>query len=538
MTPTTEPTLFDLPTVPSEFGVILSSPDLRKLDFSALDYTTARRAIIEYIQTYFPDDFNDFVASNGIIMIMEILSATTGKLSLRQDILANEGTLPTSQTEIAVVNHLALINQRIKRQTPATVDIQVSVDQPVLTDVQIDAGTSFQTVGSDKAPVNYEIYRAPGDWTSQIVIPAGKRGVIAYGLEGSFASVVTVTSAGGPNQTFTVDDTNILDSPMFVTIQTGNTIVDWKVITEPIERYGPTDQVVEVNFIDTSAIFRFGDNVTGQAPLSGSIITFKYRVGGGVRGRIGVNQINTTKQFTPLPPANAVTTVQFQNLTPSSGGTDKETIARAKKRAPGDFSLQRSIVTANDYAQAANSFIHPVFGAVSKSVAAIRTGLNANRVEIYILSDGPDGLPTTSNAGLKTGLATFFSNLNVLTDNVVILDGAIKTVDLEVTAVINRSVDASVIKTSVESAITNYFDVANWQMGQALYISNLIEAIKSVDGVLYVDLFKPNNNVIPTGLIADPSVSGVGFNEIIILGKRTISYYYDRNPQPSGLINQ
>ena len=96
-------TLFDLPNAPDEFGITLEPANLRRLDFSGLDYTTARRSIIEYIKTYYPDDFNDFVASNGIMMIMEVLAATTGKLSLRADLLANEAfsvsythlTLPT-----------------------------------------------------------------------------------------------------------------------------------------------------------------------------------------------------------------------------------------------------------------------------------------------------------------------------------------------------------------------------------------------------------------------------------------------------------
>ena len=86
------PTLFKMPNTPDEFGVVLPESNLRKLDFSGLDYTTCRRAIIEYIKTYYPNDFNDFVASNGVMMIMEIVSSVVGKLSLRGDILANEST--------------------------------------------------------------------------------------------------------------------------------------------------------------------------------------------------------------------------------------------------------------------------------------------------------------------------------------------------------------------------------------------------------------------------------------------------------------
>ncbi len=534
--PTTAPTLFDLPNVPDEFGVILPPSNLRNLDFSGLDYTTSRRVIIEYIRTYFPDDFNDFVASNGIMMLTEIIASTTGKLSLRSDILAQEATLPTAQTEEAVVNHLALINQRIKRQTPAVVDVEISIDQSVFTDLEVDAGTAFTVNGPDNAPITYEIYRAPADWTSKIIIPAGKIGVIAFGLEGQFASPVVVTSAGGPNQTYTIQDNLVLDAPIFVTVTVGTSSEDWTVITEPIERYGSTDKVVEVNFIDTKVVFNFGDNVTGQAPASGANISFRYRTGGGIRGRIGVGQIDVSRQFSPLPPANAAVSVRFRNISASAGGTDGETLDQAKRRAPRDYALQRSIITAEDYAQAASTFSHPVFGAIAKALATIRTGYNANQVEIYALAVGPDGLPVAPNAGLKVGLVTYFSDINVMTDSVVILDGVLRPVDIEMTVVVNRNADASVVKTLVEAAITNYFMIDNWEMGAPFYLSNFIETIKQIDGIAYIDVFQPVGNILPTGKVADPAdVTGIGFNAVVVEGARTVGYYYERTPPPGGI---
>ena len=535
MATATTATLFDLPNTPDEFGIVLPPSSLRRIDFSGLDFNTARRAIIEYIKTYFPDDFNDYVASNGIMMIMEIVAATTAKLSLRSDILVNESTLPTAQTEEAVVNHLALINQRIKRQTPAIADIEITVDQPVFTDIEIPAATSFSAAGVDGNPVTYEIYRAPGDWTGKLVLPAGKRGIIAYGLEGQFVAPVSFISAGGANQEYTIQDNDILDAPLFVTVTFGSSVENWKVITEPIERYGATDQVVEVNFIQNTAVFRFGDDVTGQAPLSGSTIVIQYRVGGGIRGRLGIGQIDTSRQLTPLSPANAAVSVRFRNISASSGGTDRETLDQAKKRAPRDFALQRSIVTADDYAQSASAFSHPVFGSISKSVATVRTARNANLVEIYALAEGSDGRPTAPNIGLKTGLVTYFNDLNVLTDSVNILDGVVHPVDIEMTVVINRNFDASVIKSKVEAAIDAFFDLSQWEMGHPFYVSNFIQSIESIDGISYVDLFQPANNIVPTGLIAGSDPNGVGFNELIVEGNRTIQYYYERNPLSGGV---
>lgn len=531
-----ETTLFDLPNTPEEFGVIVPDSKLRRIDFSGLDFDTARRAIIEYIKTYFPDQFNDFVASNGIMMITEIVSSVVAKLSLRADLLANEATLPTSTTEEAVINHLALINQRIKRQTPAVVDIEISVDVPTNTDIEISPGNLFTIAsGPSGQRVVYEVFRAPGDWNSNLTIPASKRGIIAWGVQGQFAPSVTALSAGGINQVYQIENERILDDPLFVTITVGNEEEEWQVIKEPIERYGPNDKVVEVNFFENNAVFRFGDNVTGQAPPSGANITFRYRVGGGIDGRIGVAQIDEVRQIAPNPPSNAVVSVRFRNVTPSSGGTDRETIEQAKRRAPRDFAVQKSIVTADDYAQIASNFTHPVYGAIIKAIAAIKTSLNANLVEIYALAAGPDNVPVTPSVGLKKGLETYFSDLNVLTDFVRVYDADIRPVDINMNVIIDRNYDASIIKEKAESVITEFFNIENWSMGEGLYRSNLIDVIEQIDGVSYVDLFEPYDNILPDSNINTPNdVNTVKFNELITEGQRVTNYYYEKDPPPRG----
>jgi len=77
--------------------------------------------------------------------------------------------------------------------------------------------------------------------------------------------------------------------------------------------------------------------------------------------------------------------------------------------------------------------------------------LNANRVEIYVLALGADDKPTLPNAGLKAGLKTYFEELNVLTDHVVVLDGVLKPVDIDMNVIVSKNSDASVVKEKVES---------------------------------------------------------------------------------------
>ncbi len=174
----------------------------------------------------------------------------------------------------------------------------------------------------------------------------------------------------------------------------------------------------------------------------------------------------------------------------------------------------------------AGSFSHPVYGTVSKAVATIRTGKNANLVEIYVLALGADGVPVAPSAGLKLGLKTYYEDLNVLTDTVAILDGSLYSVDIELVVVVNKNSDATVVKEKVVAAITEHFNVDNWEMGQAFYISNFIEEMEKIDGIQHVDLLSPTNNVLSTGKLSAEDSSGVGIDEVIIEGLRKVSYYY------------
>jgi hypothetical protein len=528
-----ENTLFDLPISPDEFGVMLPPAKLRRIDFSALDFSTARRATIEYIKTYFPDDFNDWVAHSGIMMLIETQASNVAKLSLRADLLSNESFLPTCQTETAVIEHLALINQTIKSQTPSVVDIEVSVQSAQTVSLDVEAGTRFVVTGPDGNPLYYEVFRAPGDFTSNITIPAGKRGVIAYGIEGRFVSPTTLYSPGGPNQTYTITSTDILQDPITVDVYTGDLSESWLVTTNPLETYTATVKVVNITYFTDSIVLLFGDDINGKAPLAGQSIIVNYRIGGGVRGKIGGYAINESRSISSSS-IIAPVEVTFRNLVPSQGGTDRETLEQAKKRGPRDFVVRAfasdrpaSIVTSSDYAQVVSSFTSPVYGSVSKGVATIRTALNANLVELYILAHGSDGLVTPS-LGLKQAVATYVSEYNVLTDEVSVLDGAIKSITIDMTVVINRNADASVVRTNVNAALDSFFDVNNREIGQPLYVSDVIETVTNVDGVSYVDLFNPNNNILQTNLLADPTSTGVGINEIIVEGSRNVKFFYEK----------
>lgn len=517
-------TLFDLPTDPDGFSVLLPPSELRNIDFSALEFSTARRAVIEYIKMHFPDDFNDFVSNNGIIMLVELLSYLTAVLSMRSDLLANEAFLPTAKSEEAVQNHLALLGQKIKRPTPAVVDVECSVSSPVGSDIRIPPGQRFYIAGDDGREITYEVYKAPNDIINDIVIPSGKRGVIAHGVEGR-TETTTVISDGSADQVITINvNESVIEEPIRVETEIDGIIRNWHQISN-IERAGADERAYEVRLFDDRIEFIFGDDITGRIPQSGSEISMTYRVGGGVRGRIGSGQISLQRPFQPDPPFTAPVSVTFRNVTPSSGGMDKETISQAKKRAPRVFATHNSAITESDYAELARAFNHPIFGAVAKAIATVRTGLNANRVELHVLAEGVNG-PVAPNNGLKKALENYLDDINTLTDHVVAKDGSILPVDVEMTVVMSKSADASVIKAKTDQAIEDFFDIRNWDMGQPLFVSQLYDLIMDIDGVKYIDIFKPQDNILATGEV-DSDEFGVDINEIITLGNTEVRYYYE-----------
>lgn len=518
-------TFFNLPTDPEEFGVVLEPANLRRIDFSALEFEEMRRATIEYIKTYYPNQFNDFVANNGIIMIVELVSYLSDILAQRSDILADESFLPTAQTEDAVSQHLALINNELQRATPAVVDIEVSIPSEAPTPINVPAGLQFTISGSDGNPVVYELYRAPGDFTSDITIFPGTRGIIGFGVEGQFATPLVAESVGGANQEFTIFQPNVLSDPIMVDVASGGETSSW-IRVDTLERYGPNDEVFEVVFFENRAVIRFGNDVAGKALLAGQVVTINYRIGGGSRGRISSNVINTVRPINPDPPASASVQVLFRNPNPSSGGTDKENIEKAKLRAPKESAALSSATSGEDYAVQAKGFAHPIYGSVLKAVTSLKSSLNANIVFLHVLAAGPDDIPVLPSVGLKQSLQEYFDDLKVLTDEVRVVDGAIKPIDVRANVVIDRNADPSLVRVKVESAINDFFDVEKWDLGQPLYLSKLYETLQSVDGVQFVQLREPVDDIIMSTEGAVTALDNqVGFDELITLGSVNIKIY-------------
>lgn len=553
---------FQMPNAPEEYTIELPDIDINKINFSALDYQTIQKLIIEYISLYHKDKFNDFAAHNAVTMISEIIAYIGHLLSNRQDLQANESFLPTARTPFAVDQHLKILNNKLQRPTSATVEVTLEIETPISTTVNIPAGTSFTLFSADGERIVYEIFKAPGNWEDSIEILPGVLSTKAYGVEGSFVDTLQYTAEGIDNEEFIIYDDSVLDEPFIINVSIGAVTSRWQKV-DNIERYSSNDEVYELIYSDDGILVKFGDNLHGSRLPEGATISIKYRTGGGVRGRIDARAIDEYRDIN-LSSTLGTTQVHFINYVSSTGGEDIESIEDAKKRASAESFSLLSAVTSEDYITIAKNFSHSVYGSVSKAAVTVRTGVSAdlgalidqirnqdttgqfvlndeeaenlllnnyvnkNLVEVYILTSGSTGLAKPSG-WLKTGLKNHLENIGPITDQVNVYDGNFKNINLEIDIVINYNSDISVVKNNVETALSEFFSNTSFEMGEGFYLSKLNTKLQSLSGIYRIRIKSPNYDIVPTSSVTSTDNNKIGISEVVNLNSSKIKYYRKSN---------
>jgi len=92
-------------------------------------------------------------------------------------------------------------------------------------------------------------------------------------------------------------------------------------------------------------------------------------------------------------------------------------------------------------------------------------------------------------------MATWLADYRMMNDYVEINDGAIINLGLDIDLFVDKSFNQSEVVNNTIRQVIQYFDVKKWSMGQDIYISQLVENINNVAGVLNVVNFGVKNLV-------------------------------------------
>mgnify|MGYP003641504622 CR=1 FL=1 len=91
-----------------------------QVDFQAYDFDTIRNAMVEYIKTNFPENFNDYTESSEFIAIIELLAYLGQSIAFRMDVNTRENFLETAERRDSVFKLARQLGYNPKRNIPAS----------------------------------------------------------------------------------------------------------------------------------------------------------------------------------------------------------------------------------------------------------------------------------------------------------------------------------------------------------------------------------------------------------------------------------
>lgn len=91
-----------------------------QVNLQAYDFDTIRTAMVEYIQTNFPENFNDYIESSEFIAIIELLAYLGQSIAFRMDVNTRENFLETAERRDSVYKLARQLGYNPKRNIAAS----------------------------------------------------------------------------------------------------------------------------------------------------------------------------------------------------------------------------------------------------------------------------------------------------------------------------------------------------------------------------------------------------------------------------------
>ena len=244
------------------------------------------------------------------------------------------------------------------------------------------------------------------------------------------------------------------------------------------------------NFVNNLAL--------GEIPKASTTLFIKYRVGGGADSNLGVNAIKELGTINVIVGGSDTTenkkvrdSVRVNNPIPAIGGKGAPSIEELRNLIKYNFAAQNRVVTIKDY----KSRIDLMPG---KFGAPFRCGVweERNKIKVSVLTlDSESKLDNISTTTLRENIAEYLSDYRMINDYVEVSTGKVINLAFDVDLFVERGASQSEVVGGVSNAIKDYLDINKWDMGDNIYMSQLVERINNVGNVLNVIDLRVYNRV-------------------------------------------
>lgn len=335
--------------------------DINRVQYIGQDFDTIRQEVLTYLQSKYPDEYNDYVASNLGTALIEQLAWSLQGLSWYLNRKTSDHFFPTATTPKSISKVARWLGYKPRGAEAARVSITVTLAEgPYSFPVRINK--LFQFKGPNRLVFEYRgvnpVVFSPGETTKTFDVYEGT------------TQFKTFVSTGDLNQTF-----NLLGVPAEKFIEDGSvavTINNATWVESPVIPFSATESF-ETNLLSSPPILVFGDGVQGLIPPQDSVVNVSFAVTGGFRGRILSGTIREPVQTLVANFENIKITITQPAA--SFGGDDPESLASITSSAPLFQRTQDRAITKGDY-----DFLSNAFPNVAKADAMILRGISGDLV--------------------------------------------------------------------------------------------------------------------------------------------------------------
>lgn len=391
------------------------------VNYTSRDFDSLRQALVDRIPLL-TDRWTDLNASDLGMTLLELFCGVGDMLAFYLDKQANETYLPTVKQLRNAINLCKLIGYQFSNPVPALTRLRFSVDQPLAQDLVIQAWTVAKTSDSEDA--------VPFAIPAPVTLLAGSQAVDADAIQGR-RFTETFTSTGVVDQQLLLTKSPVAQSipknlhlwpqalasvDVLVNGAAWDQVATWYDSGVASEHFQ-----VETDHEGKTRVV-FGDGFFGKVPPSGASISVSYLVTLGAKGNVRLGVV--TKREGILLQGGQPVNLRVTNTTQATGGTDRESIATARKLAPASLRSVWKLVTAPDYENAVAEHF-PSLDSVK--VLTCEECRNIPYLQVVVLVKPTGGGPLAS--GLASQLRAFIEARKVRGTEVLLFDET--TVPLE-----------------------------------------------------------------------------------------------------------
>lgn len=140
-----------------DWSIVYSS--FKNAEFISYDFDTLRQSMVTYMQTNYPEEYNDYIQNSEFIALLDLVAYVGQNLAFRMDLNARENILDTAEKRESVLRIARMLSYKPKRVRPAQgfmkVVSAVSSDQ-ILDSTGINLSNKTIQWGSDPSELEYE----------------------------------------------------------------------------------------------------------------------------------------------------------------------------------------------------------------------------------------------------------------------------------------------------------------------------------------------------------------------------------------------